>query len=233
MLSYAKFEEIKKHFIPLTRINEPIDITKLEDSEFFMINCLSGDDVHKAMKYGFWSSTDEINKDLGESFARTHAKGWKTILFFRVAFEETMVGAAELVSEFQPEVKFDLWWNKMKGKGVFNIKWLFVQNVDLSSFEQLEKGKPLYEIANGTQLSLLNGISLLDFFSKLNFSIRTSIFFNFSHYDQLEDLLMETRSSTDFQIKLLKKQRHKMSYHEGQPSKCHDEKSMSTDNKEK
>lgn len=62
--SYSNIQDIRAKFIALSGINEIKDVTKFEDSEFFITFSDTGDDVHKAMKYGVWTSTSQVNERL-------------------------------------------------------------------------------------------------------------------------------------------------------------------------
>ena len=205
---YTDLEHVKQRFIAMRSINDDnCDIEQYKDAAFFIVRSSHYDDIHKAMKYGIWSSTAENNARISETFAKYNKEGKKVVLLFRVASENILCGAAELISNYIEEQQFDYWWNKARWKGIFNLKWIYVKNIDLKSITRKEGEKRFYELYDGEQLSAENGHFILDMFNHIEFKYDYSIFKFFMLFDQREDYLMGVRSTMDVQIKLQKQDR--------------------------
>lgn len=58
------------------------------------------------------------------------------ILFFRVVLRNTLFGVAELTSEYKPYEERGFWWKKDNWLGLFNIKWLYVKNVNIDILDK-------------------------------------------------------------------------------------------------
>lgn len=205
---YTNIEQVKQRFMSMRSINnDESDLSAYQDASFFVMRSSSYDDIHKAMKYGIWTSTGDNNAKISEAFAKNKEEGRKVVLLFRVASENILCGAAELISDFIEEQQFDYWWSKARWKGIFNLKWIFIKNIDLKSVTRKENDKRLFELIDGEQMSSENGHFLLDMFRHIEFKHDYSIFKFFQLFDQREDYLMGVRSTMDVQIKLQKQER--------------------------
>jgi hypothetical protein len=114
----------------------------------------------------------------------------------------TLNGVAVLDTPLNMEESFPLWWNKHKWKGIFNVRWIYVKNVDLTPLNMREGPKKIYELHDGTELSEDNGMSLVRIFKSYDTS--NNIFSLFPILDMREDKLMDYRKNLGFEIKLTK-----------------------------
>lgn len=202
---YTDMDQIKQRFMSLRHINdENINMDQYKDADYFIMRSSSYDDIHKAMKYGISTSTSENNARMSEAFAAAVEAGRKVVLFFRVASENILCGAAELISNYIEEQQFDYWWSKARWKGIFNVKWIYIKNIDLKAVTLKEDDRRLYELVDGEQISSENGYFLLDMLRHIEFRYDYSIFKLFQLFDQREDHLIGVRSTMDVQIKLTK-----------------------------
>lgn len=62
--NYLSLEEIKEKFLPLREINEKLGEFNRDKAFFFNIQSNSLDDIHKALKYGIWTSSKKVNESL-------------------------------------------------------------------------------------------------------------------------------------------------------------------------
>ena len=204
---YSNLEQIRDKFLPMRDINQPeLDLKQYEHAYFFVMRSSAYDDIHKAMKYGIWTSTPENIKLLSDTYKKALSEKRKVVLLFRVVSENVFNGAAELTSDYIEEQQFDLWWNKIKWKGIFNLNWIYAKNIDLNYLNQMEGDKKIYELIDGSLLSSDNGLLLLGLFQHYDYKYQSSIFNFFSLFDQREDALIKTRTSIDFQFKLQKRE---------------------------
>jgi len=203
---YHNIDQIRNSFPGMARINiDYFDPTKIPaGSKFFMIRSSTHDDIHKSMKYGVWTSTPKTNIKLNEAFeevTKTDTKG-KVFLFFRTVSMNTLNGVAVLDTPLNSEESFPLWWNKHKWKGMFNVRWIYVKNVDLTPLNMREGPKKIYELHDGTELCEENGMSLVRIFK--SYDTTNNIFSLFPILDMREDKLMDYRKNLGFEIKLTK-----------------------------
>jgi len=94
------------------------------------------------------------------------------------------------------EESFPLWWNKHKFNGIFNVRWLYVKNVDLTPLNMREGPKKIYEIHDGTEICNTNAMTLLRHFK--NFDNFNNIFNLFPMLDMREDMITDYRKNLGF-----------------------------------
>ena len=134
----------------------------------------------------------------------------------------TLNGVAVLDTPLNMEESFPLWWNKHKWKGIFNVRWIYVKNVDLTPLNMREGPKKIYELHDGTELSEDNGMSLVRIFKSYDTS--NNIFSLFPILDMREDKLMDYRKNLGFEIKLTKIKKESTNVDYSFPAKPHNNK---------
>lgn len=66
---YSDISLIRSTFNCLSNVNKEFsDIQQFKNSKFFMMRSSTQDDIHKAMKYGVWTSTLNHNEILNNAF---------------------------------------------------------------------------------------------------------------------------------------------------------------------
>lgn len=96
-------------------------------ARFFIIKSYSEDDVHKAIKYGVWASTDTGNRRLDQAYRETGSKG-PLYLFFSVNASGQFSGMAQMESALDYTKKFGV-WAQDKWSGTFLLKWTFIKDI--------------------------------------------------------------------------------------------------------
>jgi len=87
----------KKHAFPFDKCN-PISFDyNPACARFFVIKSYSEDDIHKAIKYNTWASTDGGNRRLDAAFRESSALG-PIYLFFSVNASGQFCGVAQMIS---------------------------------------------------------------------------------------------------------------------------------------
>ena len=82
--SYSDYGKIKLLFHSCEDMNEPrFNLAKLNDAEFFVLRSTCDDDIHKAIKYGYWTSTHGTNLVLNDTFRSCQKRGAPLFIFFR------------------------------------------------------------------------------------------------------------------------------------------------------
>ena len=193
--SYADIKDVRT-IEPLAALNSAE--YKMEGPAglaFVVVTSSSADDIHKSMKYGIWASTKEGNLTLMNKFSQKK-KGQLTdvILLFRVRDEQRFVGCARLISNYIEEQQYDLWWERVEWKGLFNVQWLFAKNLD---FEGIE-GLIVEEMVDGAELDNEQGFQILKKFVMTPYNFHDSILQLFCVLDRREDNLITLRSKISF-----------------------------------
>ena len=58
------------------------NLDKIHDAVFYILRSTCDDDIHKAIKYGLWTSTHRNNVMLNEVYKKCKKKGIPLYLFF-------------------------------------------------------------------------------------------------------------------------------------------------------
>ena len=189
--NYIEINEVRK-FPSLNLLNSTE--YKLESSEklgFVVVTSSSSDDIHKSMKYGIWTSTKDGNTALIEKFTEKKKGNLAdVIVLFRIKDEDRFVGCARLLSNYIEEQQYDLWWERVEWKGLFNVQWLFAKNLDFGKIEGLNAG----EMVDGADLNQELGFRVLKKFLTTPYNYNDSILQLFCVLDRREDNLISIRS---------------------------------------
>lgn len=100
--SYKDKSKIKIIFDSVKNMNDPNFDTDV-DAYYYILRSTCDDDIHKAIKYGFWTSTHKNNVILNNLYKKASKKKIPIYLFFTVVKSFQFVGLAEMTSE----VKFN------------------------------------------------------------------------------------------------------------------------------
>jgi hypothetical protein len=124
----TSIEAIRKAYAGLANINNP-DVTKLQLDKalFFVIRSNNEDDVHKAMKYGVWTSTRRTNALL--SAAYNDNRDVPIYLIYSVVKSGQFVGVAKMTSPVEYTDSFAYWWEPLKWFGRMTLQWIYVKDV--------------------------------------------------------------------------------------------------------
>ena len=214
---YSNLESVRRCFDALHFANEVgIKSSELLNSVAFVARSSTYDDIHKAMKYGVWSSTLQQNKLLHQAFNQAKTQGRRVLLFFRSVKDDMFCGVAEVVSGYIEEQKFNLWWQDNRFQGIFNIRWVFVKNVPLTPvmLQQLamtakrhETSRNVADLRDGERFYEGEKGFLLDLFARLPYNFANSVLYYFGTFDRREDGLISSRTFLDFEFKLQKTER--------------------------
>jgi hypothetical protein len=205
---YSNLESVRRCFDPLEFVNESsLKLEELQQSRGVVIRSKTYDDIHKAMKYGVWTSTYDKNLNLNEIYKECVKNKQRLLLFFRVVKDNLFCGVAEVVSPYIEEQKFNLWWENQRYRGIFNTRWIYVKNLSLNTLNLREQGVLLRDLRDGDSLGEMNKNKLLMYFKNLRYSYDDSVFKFFKKFDEREDQLISNRTVLDFEFKLQKTER--------------------------
>lgn len=101
----------------------------------FIIKGFTEEDIHKAIKYNLWSSTNFGNNKLNNEY-----KTNPVLLLFSTYKSDQFIGLAEMKSEVDFKKSFPL-WARDDWKGLFNIEWLSIKDVPFREFRNIPCAK--------------------------------------------------------------------------------------------
>lgn len=237
---YSNLESVRRCFDPLEFVNEPnLKAEELYQSRAVVIRSKTYDDIHKAMKYGVWTSTSDKNVKLDEIYKECVANKQRLLLFFRVVKDNLFCGVAEMISPYIEEQKFNLWWENQRYRGIFNIRWIYVKNLPLMGVSLRENNMMVRDLKDGDCLGDQNKVTLLEGIRRMPYSFKNSVFKFFRKFDEREDQLISNRTVLDFEFKLQKTERkergrrRKCSLIEGRSFKKDDQKKTENEDSRK
>lgn len=69
--NYKDMSKIKIIFNSVSDVNNPnFDVDGIEDAVFYILRSTCDDDIHKSIKYGFWTSTHKNNVMLNDIYRK-------------------------------------------------------------------------------------------------------------------------------------------------------------------
>lgn len=87
------------------------------------------DNIHRAIKYGIWTSNMEKIMNLHNSYLEAKNNGVKVYLLFACAKQKCYTGIAEIVGEFEAGKTFKYWREELRWFGHFPLKWHYIKNI--------------------------------------------------------------------------------------------------------
>lgn len=181
----------------LNKVDETINNIELDVdptyARFFVIKSYSEDDIHKAIKYNIWASTDSGNKRLDAAYKEIAGKG-PVYLFFSVNASGQFCGMAQMISALDYEKKCEL-WAQDKWNGQFQVKWIFIKDIPNSQLRHIRlennDNKPVTNSRDTQEILLEPGKEMLRIFT--TFKSKTSILDDFTFYDKRQEQMKDTK----------------------------------------
>lgn len=165
-----------------------------------MIRSGNDDNIHKAIKYGVWTTTYKNKNKLEEYWEEYEKKGVDTYLFFSAVKSGHFEGVARLVSGYHEET-FPFWWENQHGKfkGHFDIEWLYIKDITYRHFEGLKnlEDEDVTKSRDCDELSQDTTNRMLAIFQ--NYSKNKSIFSSFQFFDEREQNELRAEMSPEQQ----------------------------------
>jgi len=169
--------------------------TSPRSARFFVIKSYSEDDIHKAIKYNIWASTDSGNRRLDAAFRESGGQG-PIYLLFSVNASGQFCGMAQMISAIDYTKKSDL-WAQDKWNGQFFVKWIFIKDIPNNQFRHIRlennDNKPVTNSRDTQEVMLEQGKEILRIF--LHYNSKTSILDDFGFYDKRQE--MKEKKATD------------------------------------
>ena len=202
--NYSDPLQIKMGFESCERVNDPsFEPKKLKDAVFFILRSTCDDDIHKAIKYSYWTSTHKTNQILNEQYRLCQKKGIPLYIIFTVVNSGQFCGVAEMKSEVNFRQIFNYWWEEVKWSGVFKLRWVYIKDIHHEDVRQISDGQTsVVQMKDGTKLPFEVGLKLLIFFHESEFI--SNIFEAFEMMDDREEKLRFKRDGFYEIVKQLK-----------------------------
>jgi len=157
-----------------------------KNARFFVIKSYSEDDIHRAIKYGVWCSTEHGNKRLDAAFKERENKG-PIYLLYSVNGSGHFCGMAQMMSGVDYQIHAGV-WTQDKWKGQMEIKWIYVKDVPNSQLRHIRlennENKPVTNSRDTQEIPPEKGRQVLKIVHTFRHS--TSIFDDFGHYEKKE-----------------------------------------------
>lgn len=157
-----------------------------KNARFFVIKSYSEDDIHRAIKYGVWCSTEHGNKRLDAAFKEREGKG-PIYLFYSVNGSGHFCGMAQMMSGVDYMTHAGV-WTQDKWKGSMEIKWIYVKDVPNGQLRHIRlennENKPVTNSRDTQEVPSDKGRQVLKIIHTYRHS--TSIFDDFGHYEKKE-----------------------------------------------
>ena len=157
-----------------------------KNARFFIIKSYSEDDIFRSIKYSIWTSTEHGNRRLNEAFKEQSKNGNAPIyLLYSVNGSGHFCGIAQMMSPVDIHIETGVWVQD-KWKGRFVVRWIYVKDVPNSELRSIRlennENKPITNSRDTQEVPLDKG--KLVFKRMQSFAAQTSIFDDFTHYEQ-------------------------------------------------
>jgi hypothetical protein len=131
--NYDDVNQTLKEFNSLRDLNK-LDLEDyLNNSDFYIIRSKKLDDVHKAIKYGVWTSSPKNNINFSNSLRR---KG-NVFFIFTCLTEDYFLGIAQMTGVNESQKEFAYWGEIGKWLGLNSIKWIYLNNVGFNMVHEI------------------------------------------------------------------------------------------------
>ena len=202
---YDDISKLKCAFPSISKMNDAaFNIKKIKHAKFFVLRSTCDDDIHKAIKYGIWTSTYKNNLILNDLFRKYRRDNTPIFLIFTVVGSGQYCGLARMASEVELKKTFSYWWEEVKWSGVFKINWIYVKDVLYEEVSDilLPNGNKIISCKDGSELDFTTGLKMLE---KFKYSIYVSDIFEFFNFmDNREEKIRMKRDSMNQIIESLK-----------------------------
>ena len=171
-----------------------------EEARFFIIKSYSEDDIFRSIKYSIWTSTEHGNRRLNEAYKEQSENGNAPIyLLFSVNGSGHFCGIARMLSPVDIHIETGVWVQD-KWKGRFDVRWIYVKDVPNNTLRHIRlennENKPITNSRDTQEVPIEKGKQVVKIMQ--HYKAHTSIFDDFSHYEQRQEEDAKIRVSNYF-----------------------------------
>lgn len=165
--SYDNEDFLRERFPVLKNFNRERNLHEFSNANYYVIRSKKTDDIHKAVKYGVWTSSPQNNKKIEDAFYNKMHQNGSTLFFFTYINAPGFVGVARLI-DLDLKREFPFWGEIGRWIGVMHLEWVFVRDVEFDSVmdlkEQAFDGTLRYmnDMTDGSRLSQHNAMKILE-----------------------------------------------------------------------
>ena len=187
MYIYTKYRQL----IDINTKNKGLSSTINDSSSFYVIKSFSEEDVHKSIKYGVWSSSNNGNQTLTNSFTLSKEKNGSVYLFFSCNGSGRFVGVARMKTPCDYTKSFEYWTQDEKWPGLFEVEWLFIKDVPFREFKNIiitmkdGETKPISNARDCQEIPFNFAKTMIEIFESYQNS--NTILEHFEYYDVRQD----------------------------------------------
>lgn len=162
---------IREKFNVLKYFNQNHDLNEFNNANYFVIRSKKTDDIHKAVKYGVWTSSPQNNSKIEKAFYNKQNANGNTFFFYTFIGAPGFVGVARLI-EMDLKREFPFWGEIGRWIGVMHLEWVYVRDVEFDGLYDLkEQGydgsdRTMSEMTDGSRLNQQNAMKILDIMNK-------------------------------------------------------------------
>jgi len=142
---------------------------------FYVIDCLSVQQVMDSSKHGMWSSDWETNRRLDEVYKAATEKGIVVCLIYKHFGSRCFCGVAKMRSRVDFERRSGAWrfdrtvrgLKNMGWCGEFHVKWMFLKDLPEDRLVELIGGNsnPIAPLIHGKEIPTFLGFEILRVFN--------------------------------------------------------------------
>lgn len=126
-----------------------------------MIRSKKTDDIHKAVKYGVWTSSPQNNLKIRDAFQQKSAHGGNVFFFFTYLNAPGFVGLARL-TEVDLKREFPYWGEIGRWVGVMRLEWVYLRDLEFHNLQKLFEQSPA-DGSKRTMADMTDGSRLSDY----------------------------------------------------------------------
>lgn len=175
------------HLIDINVKSKGLSQKLTEGCSFYVIKSFSEEDVHKAIKYGVWSSSKNGNSTLSNAFRLASEKNGSVYLFFSCNGSGRFVGVARMKTACDYEKTFEYWTQDQKWLGLFEIEWVFIKDIPFKEFKKIiftmkdSETKPISNSRDCQEVPFNFAKTMIEIFE--NYQNINTILEHFEYYD--------------------------------------------------
>lgn len=147
-------------------------VNEFTNAVFYVIRSKKTDDIHKAVKYGVWTSSPQNNNKIRDSFNQKSKTEGNVFFVFTYLGASGFVGLARLV-DVDLKREFPFWGEIGRWIGVMRLEWVYVRDVEFHNVLHLKEQspmdksyRPLSDLTDGTRLSDSSAKELVRIFNE-------------------------------------------------------------------
>lgn len=163
---YEDYQTIFKYFPFLRECNLERDISNFRYGKFFIIRSKKIDDIHKAVKYGIWTSSKFNNIKFNKEFSNTNGEVY---FLFTCLQSNFFIGLAKMTYKNEQDVEFAYWGEIGKWRGLMMVTWVYLTDVGfnmITDIKQDEKGQQecIFDLKDGQEVTQENALKMIKHF---------------------------------------------------------------------